>query len=699
MSFRTKTILGIAAIEFVLLSIIVWTSITVLQHAIEREAYKRADTVANLFAATASDAVLTKNLSALHSVVNEVLNSPDLRYARVFDLHQQRLAEGGDPELLTRVFVPDASFSGIDDGVLDIGYDLNVAGVHYGRVELGIDVAAIKGLLTGERHRLLFLAAIEILLTGLFSFVLGHVLTRQLRTLSDGTRRLVEGGLGYQVPVHGKDELAETALAFNSMSRDLLRAHRRQEKVEQDLRTLADELEDRVQLRTQQLAALNRELQHRSLHDPLTKLPNRMLFRDRLEQALASARREDTLVGLLIIDLDGFKEVNDTAGHHTGDALLQQTANRLRDAVRGVDTVARLGGDEFAVILHTVDDLEHACEKARELNEVIRQPVEVGGERHRVGASIGVALYPEHADTETDLLCHADAAMYSAKRQRAGVLPFEGSHQSLHPDRQSLKTDLRQALNDHQFVLHYQPKVDFQSDSVSGVEALVRWQHPTRGLLMPLEFLPLAEDANLMKPLTAYVLRGVLAQCHEWVQRGLEVPITVNISDENIQDVEFPAQVRRILDEFDVPRQLIDMGVTEAGLIVDPARASDNIRKLRDLGVTITIDNFGTGYSCMSYLNLQHHLVDKIRLDRSFILDMMQNENDAAVVRANIDIAHTLGLKVIASGVENEQLWDELKTFGCDGALGYYRSRPLPPEEFIAWMQSLQQKQAVTSVA
>ena len=426
-------------------------------------------------------------------------------------------------------------------------------------------------------------------------------------------------------------------------------------------------------------------LQHQAMFDNLTNLPNRVLFSDRLQQTALIARREKRAFGLFAMDLDRFKEINDTLGHHIGDRVLQHVAACARGCLRESDTVARMGGDEFTILLATVSGHEGAIAVAKKILKAIGKPFMIAGRNLEIGASIGIVLFPQHGDDPDMLLRQADAAMYTAKQAQSGYRVYSDDLGHGAEDRMALQSELRQAIANNELVLHFQPKIDFSAAQVSGVEALVRWQHPVHGLMAPDTFIPLAEQTGLIKPLTKWVLKTALRQCEAWYRAGISLAMSINVSAISIQDPEFPDQMAKILEDFDVPISQIELEITETAVMSEPVRAVGCIRKLSALGFQIAIDDFGTGYSSMAYL--RELLVAKIKIDKSFVKDMASNHNDAVIVRSTVELGHNLGLKVVAEGVEDQAAWDKLKGLGCDSAQGYYMSRPLPSVDFLAWLQ------------
>jgi diguanylate cyclase len=429
---------------------------------------------------------------------------------------------------------------------------------------------------------------------------------------------------------------------------------------------------------------LERELTRQAFTDQLTGLPNRALLHDRTQQAIRLAARQGLTAALLLLDLNRFKEVNDTLGHHHGDLLLQQVAERLHGTLRDSDTVARLGGDEFAVLLPQITSLHEASAVADKLTATIEAPFTVGGLTLDVDASIGVAVYPEHATDANELLQRADVAMYAAKAIHAGYTVYDPALDQHNPRRLGLLGQLRRALVAGELVVHYQPKADIRSLRILGVEALVRWQHPEHGLLGPGEFVPLAETTGLIRPLTYHVLHAALRQCRAWLDAGRQLSVAVNLSTRCLLDLTLPDQVIGLLEDTAIAPGCLVLEITESAIMTDPTRALEILNRLHTLGVQLAIDDFGTGYSSMAYLKSLP--VHELKVDRSFVRHLRDNQNDAVIVRSTVDLGHNLGLRVVAEGVEDEATLKELATLGCDSMQGYYLARPMPAAELAAWL-------------
>jgi diguanylate cyclase (GGDEF)-like protein len=423
--------------------------------------------------------------------------------------------------------------------------------------------------------------------------------------------------------------------------------------------------------------------EHEAAHDALTGLPNRASLRFALDQALARHRRDGEPFGLLLIDLDDFKQINDALGHHVGDNLLMNFAARLRNSIRPDDEVARLGGDEFAVIVHAADDLE-VRSVAHRIRAAFFDPIQLQGLALDVEMSIGIASCPEHGRDGDTLLRCADVAMYAAKATHAGIECYAVERDRNSADRLGLLGDLRQAIDDDELELHYQPKVNIADSSLLGVEALVRWQHPQRGFVPPDEFIPLAERSGIMPLLTERVVRLALEQMIRWRDMGLCVPIAVNISPTDLADNRLSVLVRDMLERYEILPGMLQLEITERVVADDSDETYGALRDLRDMGVTISLDDFGIGYS--SLLRLQSIPVDEIKIDRIFV-SRLPHEG-VGIVRAVIDLAHGLGLPAIAEGVETKDEWQLLKSLGCDGAQGWYVARPMPHAQATEWIRS-----------
>jgi diguanylate cyclase (GGDEF)-like protein/PAS domain S-box-containing protein len=426
--------------------------------------------------------------------------------------------------------------------------------------------------------------------------------------------------------------------------------------------------------------AQQQALEHRATHDALTGLPNRYMLAQRVESALAASRDDGEPVAFLVLDLDRFREINDTLGHHVGDRVLRLIGKRLQSALRPTDTIARIGGDEFAVLLPATE-LSRSRQVAQRLIETLERPFRVEALSLQVDTSIGIALFPDHGEDATKLIQRADVAMYVAKRARSAVGVYDEAHDFTSERRLTLTGALRGAIENDQLELHYQPKISSRADRVVGAEALVRWTHSEYGNISPDEFIGLAEQTGLIEPLTHWVLDSALQRCVQWRAEGHDLEISVNVSARNLLDEQLPALLREMLRNKHAEPDWLTLELTESVIMEDPERALEVVRELQRLGVHISIDDFGTGYSSLAYLKKLS--ADELKIDKSFVMEMDRNQDDAEIVRSTIELAHNLGLHVVAEGVERQEIWQTLKHLGCDVGQGYLFSKPLPADDFI----------------
>lgn len=418
--------------------------------------------------------------------------------------------------------------------------------------------------------------------------------------------------------------------------------------------------------------------------DALTNLANRASFEKGVDAFVAEAERRGGGFAVYLIDLDGFGEINATLGTTVGDLALKAMAGRLEGGLRPTDLLGRVGGDEFAIAAYRVESREEVEALAARLRQQIARPLEVGGCPVALTGSIGVALFPDHGTSAAELIAHSDVALFGAKRRRQGVSTYQGEGERFNTGRFSLLADLRQAIGTSQLYLVYQPKIDLASDRVAGVEALLRWNHPRLGLVGPAEFMPLAEQTELMGPLTAWVVREALAQCARWHAGGIKVGVAVNTSAKNLHDLEFPGLVARELELAGVEAGWLEMEITESTVMADPTRSRLVIEQLRGMGVAVSVDDFGAGYSSFTYL--QQLPISSVKIDSSFVTTMAGDANGRAIVRAIIDLAKDLSIGTVAEGVETEEVMEALRVLGCSMAQGYYIHRPATAADMTHWL-------------
>ena len=449
-----------------------------------------------------------------------------------------------------------------------------------------------------------------------------------------------------------------------------------------EVRALADDFN----IMSQELDGLYRELENMAFTDALTSLPNRALFYDRLEQATAMSKRRNYPFVLLMLDLNRFKNVNDTLGHHIGDELLKVIAERLLETVRETDTIARLGGDEFAAILTSANGQQAAANIANKIISLIKKPVFIDSHRLTVGTSIGIVCCPENGSDSNTLMQQADVAMYHAKHNNMGFSFYTKDLDQDNLHNLNLESDLYEAINKKQFQLYYQPKIDFNLGKVIGAEALLRWHHPQRGIIPPNEIIPLAENSGFIHDITAWVLENALKECAQWHQSQVKLNIAVNLSARSLDDYRILEQIQHALQASGLEPQYLSLEITENAVMHDADRALNLMERMANRHYQLSVDDFGTGYSSLSYLKRMP--VTELKIDKSFVLDMDSSHSDEAIVHSTIDLAHNMGLRVTAEGVSNKNTLARLIDLGCDQAQGFYICQPLPAKEFRNWLFS-----------
>jgi diguanylate cyclase (GGDEF)-like protein len=503
------------------------------------------------------------------------------------------------------------------------------------------------------QRQLAIVSVLGILAACVIGMLLARTVAGPLRELASAARRVAVGDYKPVAVGSRKDEIGELAGAFRAM----------QEGVASSVQRMT-------------------ELAHR---DSLTGLPTRVLFVDRLEQSIAGAARAGSPVSVLVMDLDQFAHVNDTLGHAIGDLQLREVAARLRSVIRRAsDSVARIGADEFAIMMpgSRTSDAQRVAQAVRHALEV---KMTLDGHVVDCRASIGIASCPDHGVNPAKLIERADVAMRAAKQDQLGIAVWDERYDQNGEKRLSLMSDLRSAVERDELALIYQPKIALGDAGEHFVEALVRWQHPQRGLVPPSEFVPLAEQTGYIRTITQWVLGRAIKQCAEWRSRGLPMNVTVNISARDLIDGDLPARLKEMLEGESVAAQWLTLEFTENAIVGEPGHAFKNLERLREVGCKLAVDDYGTGYSSLAYL--RRLPLDELKIDKSFIMGMAEDASDALIVRSTIELAHKLGLTVVASGVEDEATLAQLRELGCDSVQGFLLSRPMPAEEVPAWVK------------
>ncbi len=504
------------------------------------------------------------------------------------------------------------------------------------------------------QRQLALISALAVVVSIIASLMIARGIVRPVRELARVARRIASGNYSTVPAARRQDEIGALANAFRTMQ--------------------------------QGLVARESRIMDLAYRDALTALPNRALYSERLDQELATAAPLGLPVAVLLMDLDHFKDVNDSLGHPIGDMLLCEVASRLQSVVgTSADTVARLGGDEFAVLLpgSTAKDAEYV---AGEMLQVLEAPMTLDSHLVDVRASIGLAVYPEHGEESATLLRRADIAMYEAKRKNLGVATWDERLDLHSGERLTLMSDLRQAVDRDELALVFQPKVALGGSGEYFVEALVRWKHPVRGIVSPLEFIPFAEQTGYIRAITRWVLGNAVKQCAAWRAEGLPVNVSVNLSARDLMDPELPERFQAMLGQSYCAARWFTLEITESAILDDPAHAIGNMKRLNAIGCRLAIDDYGTGYSSLAYL--RHLPVHELKIDKTFVMGMARDPSDAVIVRSTIDLAHNMELAVVAEGVEDEDTFNQLRALRCDLAQGYWLSRPLEHGEVVEWMKT-----------
>jgi len=522
-----------------------------------------------------------------------------------------------------------------------------------------IDIATIGNVASQQSLFLWLVACLAILFVVSIFISVDKLIFIPISLIAQALKREMLGKPNKELPVFHSRETRDLVDAFSEMSRQI---HIRQS-----------------------------ELEYRALHDGLTSLPNRTLLYDHIEHDITISERDKSSLSLLMIDLDHFKEVNDTLGHHVGDQLLIEVGIRLKALLRDVDTVARMGGDEFSVLLHGANR-KQAMEIARKIFKASQLPYDINGLKLIAAASVGIAVYPEHGHDAKNLLQHADVAMYVAKQNKLGYSIYDEAQDNSNVIRFEIIADLQDALRNDELELYFQPKLDLRSRQVVGAEVLLRWQHPQYGFVSPEQIIEFSEHAGLISDLTYWITRTAISQLHLWQMKNIDINISINISAYNLKDEEFLSGMKSIIGDSSLPCDALTLEITENAMMLNPMLAVNTLSEFSQMGFNISVDDYGTGFSSLSYLSKLP--IDELKIDKSFVMNMDVDTNNETIVRSTIELAHNLGLKVVAEGIETELVWNMLRSYGCDQGQGFLMSQPIPADQLEKWLKMNLQKQA-----
>ncbi|WP_057830831.1 putative bifunctional diguanylate cyclase/phosphodiesterase [Colwellia sp. TT2012] len=552
-------------------------------------------------------------------------------------------------------FIEDFIFGGSADNIYHIEAELQDFDHQYlGKIQIGYDETDTQEQIDLAYQRCFLFSVIYALIAFIFTSYFGQRMTRPIQTLQKLTRTIAHGHY------HTKVEVKTNVIEIESLA-------------------------NTIEFMREELVAQSDSMEHLALHDSLTGLPNRVLLQDRVTQTVNSDIQTEHPCVLVIIDLNRFKEINDSFGHLIGDSVLKKTAIGLVNSLRSTDTVARLGGDEFAIFLPETN-IATAMIVIEKMAAELSRPFECEGHSVILGASIGLASFPEHGSSYEELLQKADIAMYVAKRAGISSQIYQTHFSQDALLRLTLISELKFAIEKEQLFATFQPKIDLQTNELIGVELLVRWLHPERGVIPPNDFIASAERGGLISQLTQWVLRAGIKQAADWYKNGRKIPVAINLSPKNLVEEGLYQGILSLLEEYQLPANLLELEITESSMFADPLTAKKILEDLHAVGIKIAIDDFGTGYS--SLVQLRNLPISILKIDRSFVFNMSTDANDAAIVNATVYMAHMLGMKVVAEGVEDQQTLNQLKELKCDFVQGYLFARPMKISDFEHWYQS-----------
>lgn len=649
-----KMVSSVLATQLLLINILYFGLGSVVEDGYQSQFvdYVRADAF-NFAANISGGTELTSHLNT--EAFEEAVLTGRTLFLRVLDKKGQITRVFGEISSAEKEFFEDYKFGNGESDVYHIAAPLYDSGGNYlGELQIGYDETDTREQIELAYQRCLLFAIAYALAAFAITSYFGLKMTRPIQILRELTRLIAHGQ--YQTVVSVNTNILEIKKLANS-----------------------------IEFMREELVAQSDSMQHLALHDSLTGLPNRVLLQDRISQTVNCRLRGSEPFVLAVIDLDRFKEINDSFGHLVGDNVLKQASTRLTNALRKSDTVARLGGDEFAIFLPETA-IYIASLLAEKMVAELRRPFACEGHSVSIGASIGLACFPEHGTNYDQLLQRADVAMYAAKRSGSDIELYQDTFDQDALARLTLASDLQDAIEQQQLFACYQPKVDQLTDNVIGVELLARWQHPEKGLIPPNEFVGSAERGGLISQLTQWVLREGIKQAAIWHRQGLNIPVAINLSPRNLTEDGFDKSILALLNEYSLPASLLEFEITESSVFADPLRAQEILESLASTGINIAIDDFGTGYS--SLVQLKRMPVSVLKIDQSFIRDMDTDASDAAIVSATIFMAHELGMKVVAEGVENSATVEKLRQLDCDIIQGYFFAMPMRATEFESWLEN-----------
>lgn len=706
-SLSFKFIIFIACLLSVLMSVLAYSRYNQEIQELDAELIAKGESLAQLTSFAVVESVLAFDTKGLEKPVEYLNKESDITYAVIYSAKKENLTNYIDTtnpiinSAIATVGSDDINrvvdFLSKENNIEQIRYPITYSEFNLGHVLIGMS----RDHVIEKSSELLYQNLIEglalILILGIAIYSVFKVSTIEpLQRLIKGLSLVSKGELDYRVNISNKNELGILARTFNQMVDELLQARAEKESALIQLEDLNNDLALDVEARSDALTKMNEELDFVTIHDSLTQLPNRDGFFIQVSSAIEQAKRKNTMVGLVMLNLDRFKEINESKGHTVGDGILVSVANRLSEAIRGNDCVGRFGGDEFVILIDNVSP-EHLILVTEKLVKHIEPEIIIEENKYFVTASLGLAIYPADASTPNDLIRSADIAMHESKETKVKYTVYHSKLESSKIRHMDLSTGLRTAIEEQQLFLEYQPKIDINNSAISGAEALVRWLHPTQGIIPPNEFIGVAENTGLIKPLTAWVLKSAIAQNGEWYRDGLDLNVSINLSMLNLEDESLAKYIESLLNEYELPAHRLTLEVTETMIMGNKSRAMTTLTTLHDLGIHISIDDFGTGFSSLAYL---HKLpVDEVKIDRSFVLLLNKENMERSIVHSIIELGHNLSLSVVAEGVEDADTVLLLSKLHCDIIQGYYFSKPLSVSDLGDFCKSTMSTESLKNIS
>lgn len=688
----------IAGVLFLSMGLNIYLQYRTESRLIDESIHARGQSLVELLASFSIESLLINDIVTLNEYAENTSEHKDVRFVLITDNtgdkligHAANESDGNSLRLIRKINYTDTeSIFTQFDNVVVFQSEVTFIDKTLARTFLGLDKSSYQRKLAQN----LIPQIILTLLTGFFVglgvyFVFERKVWDPVKQLREGANKISNLDFTEKIEFDANNELSDVAESFNYMSQQLEENIAARDQAMSQLANVNDTLEERIRLRTSEMENLAATMAHQAMHDPLTGLANRVLIVERLQHAIMLSQRKSQRTAFMILDLNNFKEVNDTMGHPEGDVILKEVAARLPGTLRDSDTVGRLGGDEFAVVLPEIDE-DQALVVGQKILNCFDENFELDTQEISLGVSIGIAVYPDHGDDHDALIRHADVAMYDAKRNGTGMVVYNPEFDQYTQRRLTLMADLRSAIEKDQLILHYQPQINLVNNKVESVEALVRWNHPEQGLIPPDHFIHIAESSGVINMLSEWVLTEAITQWRQWQDEGHNLHIAINLSVKNLINEELPDILENLCEKHAVTKGAIRLEITESAIMQNPGRVLDLMGRTGLSKFQYAIDDFGTGYSSLSYLKKLR--VNEVKIDKSFVQDMDMNDEDATIVRSVIDLAHNLGHIVVAEGVENPAVLKLLMDLECDFAQGYLFSRPVPADQIPASIYEIENK-------